>query len=95
MRRSQCVCLGAWTSMDGPWGTRPAFEFTSRHILKRAALPVSLNGGLQHRLDGLDTQEQVVAASLAMLRDECRAAKEALSEDTDTTIPIMLPNVHI
>jgi actin-like ATPase involved in cell morphogenesis len=45
-------------------------------------------------LEDVDDGDPVVAASLAKLRDECRVAKEALSEDTDTTIQVMLPSVH-
>ena len=33
-------------------------------------------------------------AAVARLRDECRAAKEALSVDTDVIIPVLLPNVQ-
>ena len=31
---------------------------------------------------------------IARLREECRLAKEALSEDTEASIPVMLPGVH-
>ena len=33
-------------------------------------------------------------AAVARLRDECVAAKEALSSDTEVSIPVLLPNVH-
>jgi Tol biopolymer transport system component/actin-like ATPase involved in cell morphogenesis len=34
-----------------------------------------------------------VRAAYARLREECRTAKEALSSDTDATIPVLLPDV--
>jgi actin-like ATPase involved in cell morphogenesis len=48
-------------------------------------------GGL---VSEVDTSEPTALAALARLRDDCRAAKEALSTDTDTAIPVMLPNVQ-
>jgi YVTN family beta-propeller protein len=42
----------------------------------------------------LDTEDPSVHAALAHLRVECRRAKEALSSDTDVSIPVMLPNLH-
>lgn len=45
-------------------------------------------------IEDVDAEDPAVVAALAKLRDECRAAKEALSEDTDTTIPVMLPSLH-
>ena len=42
-------------------------------------------------LDGLDEDDPAVVAAVARLREECTAAKEALSSDTDTTIPVLLP----
>lgn len=48
-------------------------------------------GGLVTDADGNDGQ---VVAGQARLRDECRRAKEALSNDTDATIAVSLPGVH-
>ena len=44
--------------------------------------------------DDLDPADPATASALARLRDECRSAKEALSSDTDTDIPVLLPNLH-
>jgi len=38
--------------------------------------------------------EPATMAAIARLRDECRRAKEALSSDTDATIPIFLPGLQ-
>ncbi|MBA2281067.1 MAG: Hsp70 family protein, partial [Acidimicrobiia bacterium] len=48
-------------------------------------------GGLVSAADPADPQ---VRAAQARLRDECRRAKEALSTDTDTSIPVSLPGVQ-
>ena len=48
-------------------------------------------GGLVSAADASDPQ---VRAGQARLRDECRRAKEALSTDTDTSIPVALPGVQ-
>jgi actin-like ATPase involved in cell morphogenesis/sugar lactone lactonase YvrE len=49
-------------------------------------------------LDGLvsaaDAADPQVLAGQARLRDECRKAKEALSSDTDATIPVSIPGVQ-
>ncbi|MFV1961960.1 MAG: Hsp70 family protein, partial [Acidimicrobiia bacterium] len=45
-------------------------------------------------LEDLDTSDPATLAALAQLRDECRLAKEALSSDTEVTIPVALPTVH-
>jgi YVTN family beta-propeller protein len=42
----------------------------------------------------LDMSEPESAAAMARLRQECVQAKEALSVDTETTIPALLPNRH-
>lgn len=44
--------------------------------------------------DSLDPADPATASALARLRDECRSAKEALSSDTDTDVPVLLPNLH-
>lgn len=48
-------------------------------------------GGL---LQDLDPADPAALAAVARLREECRLAKEALSTDTDVTIPVLLPNVQ-
>jgi actin-like ATPase involved in cell morphogenesis len=48
-------------------------------------------GGLVSAADGSDAQ---VLAGQARLRDDCRRAKEALSNDTDATIAVSLPGVQ-
>ena len=45
-------------------------------------------------LEDLDPNDPAVLTGIARLRDESRDAKEALSSDTDATIPVMLPNVQ-
>jgi molecular chaperone DnaK len=42
----------------------------------------------------IDANEPATMAAIARLRDECRRAKEALSSDTDATIPIVLPGLQ-
>ncbi|HET9757175.1 MAG TPA: Hsp70 family protein, partial [Candidatus Limnocylindrales bacterium] len=42
----------------------------------------------------VDANEPATMAAIARLRDECRRAKEALSSDTDATIPIVLPGLQ-
>ncbi len=45
-------------------------------------------------LDGLDPQDPATVQAVARLRQECVAAKEALSSDTDVSIPILLPSLQ-
>jgi actin-like ATPase involved in cell morphogenesis len=45
------------------------------------------------KLAELDEDDPAAVAAVARLREECVQAKEALSADTDTTIPVLLPNV--
>jgi hypothetical protein len=42
----------------------------------------------------VDANDPAAMAAIARLRDECRRAKEALSSDTDATIPIFLPGLQ-
>ncbi len=42
----------------------------------------------------IDAGDGATRVALARLREECRLAKEALSEDTDVAIPVMLPALH-
>jgi actin-like ATPase involved in cell morphogenesis len=45
------------------------------------------------KLDELDEDDPAAIAAVARLREECTEAKEALSSDTDVSIPVLLPNV--
>ena len=51
-------------------------------------------GALDGALDDLDPDDANAVASVARLRQECVEAKEALSSDTDVSIPVMLPNLQ-
>jgi actin-like ATPase involved in cell morphogenesis len=44
-------------------------------------------------LTDLDEDDGAAVAAVARLREECTQAKEALSSDTDTTIPVLLPSL--
>ena len=50
-----------------------------------------VNAALGGAVADLDPDDPESGAALAALRDSCRAAKEALSEDTDATITVHLP----
>ena len=45
-------------------------------------------------LDKLDPEEPAAQAAVARLRQECIDAKEALSSDTDVSIPVLLPGLQ-
>lgn len=45
-------------------------------------------------LDDIDDTNAAHVAAVAQIRQQCRSAKEALSVDTDATIPVLLPDVH-
>jgi len=51
-------------------------------------------GSLGIDLDGADADDPGMAAGLAQLRVDCVEAKEALSSDTDVSIPVLLPTHH-
>jgi molecular chaperone DnaK len=57
-----------------------------------AAVFSHVQTALGGRLAELDEDDSTVIAAVARLREECVNAKEALSSDTDTTIPVLLPN---
>ncbi|WP_238413205.1 Hsp70 family protein [Saccharothrix deserti] len=48
---------------------------------------------LGSKLDDLDEDDPAALAAVARLREECVQAKESLSADTDTAIPVLLPSV--
>jgi len=45
-------------------------------------------------IDELDPNDPTAQAAVSRLRQECVDAKEALSSDTDVSIPVMLPNLQ-
>ncbi len=59
-----------------------------------AAIVAFVDDALEGALTRLDWNDPAVQADVARLRDECRAAKEALSGDTDTSITVSLPGVR-
>jgi molecular chaperone DnaK len=58
-----------------------------------AAVFNHVSRALGGKLQELDEDEPAAIAAVARLREECTDAKEALSSDTDVTIPVLLPNV--
>jgi actin-like ATPase involved in cell morphogenesis len=58
-----------------------------------AAVFAHVAGALEGALDDLDEDDPGAVAAVARLRDDCSRAKEALSEDTEVTIPVLLPSV--
>lgn len=59
-----------------------------------AALVAHVDNVLGGAISALDPADVAVQAGVARLRDECRAAKEALSGDTDASVAVSLPNVQ-
>jgi molecular chaperone DnaK (HSP70) len=59
-----------------------------------AAVSAHANRFLAGALDALDPYDASDAATLARVRAACTAAKEALSTDTDVSIPIITPEIH-
>jgi len=49
---------------------------------------------LSDQVEDLDPSDSTAMSAVARLREECRQAKEALSVDTDVTIPVILPGVQ-
>ena len=49
---------------------------------------------LRDEIAALEHDDPAVRSSLQRLRAECETAKIALSSETDTTIPIILPGIH-
>ena len=58
-----------------------------------AAVFNHVRDALGGKLAELDEDDPAAVAAVARLREECVQAKEALSSDTDTSIPVLLPNV--
>ncbi len=59
-----------------------------------AAVLAHVDTALDGQLRELDTSDPAVRSALSRLRDECRRAKEALSTDTDTSIPVSVPGLQ-
>jgi molecular chaperone DnaK len=59
-----------------------------------AAVLNHVDRAVDGRVHAADTNNPETRAALARLREECRSAKEALSSDTETQIPVLLPDVH-
>jgi molecular chaperone DnaK len=59
-----------------------------------AAVLNHVDRALDGRVHAADSDDNDTRAALARLRDECRSAKEVLSSDTETEIPVLLPEVH-
>jgi molecular chaperone DnaK (HSP70) len=53
-----------------------------------------VRASLGDAVDRLDPADPVAMTAVARLRDDCIAAKEGLSRDTDVAIPVMLPTVQ-
>ncbi|GIE29882.1 hypothetical protein Ait01nite_029270 [Actinoplanes italicus] len=58
-----------------------------------AAIYAHVARSLDGALDDLDEDDPAVTAAVARLREDCVQAKEALSADTDVTIPVLLPEL--
>ncbi|WP_433790885.1 Hsp70 family protein [Actinoplanes sp. CA-252034] len=58
-----------------------------------AAVFAHVSGALGGALESLDEDDPAVVSAVARLREECVQAKEALSADTDATIPVLLPEL--
>ena len=59
-----------------------------------AALIAYVDQSLDGALSALDPSDVEVQTAIARLREDCRAAKEALSGDTDTSINVALPGLQ-
>ena len=59
-----------------------------------AAVFAHVARSLQGKLAELDEDDPVAMSAVARLRQECVAAKEALSTDSDVSISVLLPNVQ-
>ena len=59
-------------------------EAIFRHVVGAVGAPLA----------ALDPDDAAVQAGFARLREECRRAKEALSADSDATIPVAMPGIQ-
>jgi actin-like ATPase involved in cell morphogenesis len=58
------------------------------------AIVAHVREAMGDRLADLDLEDHATVAALARLRQECIEAKEALSADVETSIPVVLPGLH-
>ena len=58
------------------------------------AIVAHVRDAIADRLAELDLEEPATLIALARLRQECIEAKEALSADVETSIPVVLPGLH-
>ncbi len=59
-----------------------------------AAVAAHVARSLDGALDDLDDDDPAAIAAMSRLRQDCVDAKEALSSDTDATIPVLLPSLQ-
>ncbi|MDH3679607.1 MAG: Hsp70 family protein, partial [Acidimicrobiia bacterium] len=59
-----------------------------------AAVFAHVTSGLGNALAELDHEDPAALAAVARLRQDCVEAKEALSSDTDASVPVLLPNLQ-
>ncbi len=59
-----------------------------------AAIIAHVDQMMDGALDELDQDDPAVQSGLHRLREDCRSAKEALSDDSDTTIDVAIAGVH-
>ncbi|HEY8217808.1 MAG TPA: Hsp70 family protein [Acidimicrobiia bacterium] len=80
---------GGWETLGTPEGIERlgGIDFDAAVF---AHVQRSLGGALEE----LDEDDPTAMAAVGRLRDECSSAKEALSSDTDASIPVLLPNVQ-
>jgi actin-like ATPase involved in cell morphogenesis len=74
-------------------GTPDGVERLGGLDLDQAVL-AHVGAALDGQLEELDRTQPDVRQALMVLRDECVRAKEALSEDTETTIPVTVPGLN-
>jgi molecular chaperone DnaK len=78
-----------WTTLGTPEGIERlgGIDFDAAVF---AHVQRSLGGALEE----LDEDDPTAMAAVGRLRQECNEAKEALSSDTDASIPVLLPNLQ-
>jgi actin-like ATPase involved in cell morphogenesis len=59
-----------------------------------AAVFAHVTGALGEAYEELDPEDPAALAAVARLRLDCTQAKEALSLDTETTVPVLLPTIQ-
>jgi actin-like ATPase involved in cell morphogenesis len=80
---------GGWETLGRPEGIEHlgGIDFD-------AAVFAHVQRSLHGALESLDENDEAAMAAVGRLRQECAAAKEALSADTDATINVMLPGIQ-